>query len=53
MPHDETRVVGYLRQTHNTTLLSDREKHLVGLAVTMTRGCQGGSFSDLGFRAHS
>ena len=33
-------VVGYLRQAHDTTLLTDREKHLVGLAVTMTRGCQ-------------
>jgi alkylhydroperoxidase/carboxymuconolactone decarboxylase family protein YurZ len=25
---------------HETPQLSDREKHLVGLAVTMTRGCQ-------------
>ena len=30
----------YIRQAHGTTLLSEREKHLVGLAVTMTRGCQ-------------
>jgi alkylhydroperoxidase/carboxymuconolactone decarboxylase family protein YurZ len=40
MPYDDTRVVGYLRQTHDTTLLTAREKHLIGLAVTMTRGCQ-------------
>ena len=40
MAYDDTQVVGYLRQTHNTTLLTEREKHLVGLAVTMTRGCQ-------------
>jgi alkylhydroperoxidase/carboxymuconolactone decarboxylase family protein YurZ len=40
MPYDDTLVVGYLRQTHGTTLLTEREKHLIGLAVTMTRGCQ-------------
>jgi alkylhydroperoxidase/carboxymuconolactone decarboxylase family protein YurZ len=40
MPYDATSIVGYLRQTHETALLTDREKHLVGLAVTMTRGCQ-------------
>jgi alkylhydroperoxidase/carboxymuconolactone decarboxylase family protein YurZ len=40
MPYDDTQVVRYIRQAHDTTLLTDREKHLVGLAVTMTRGCQ-------------
>jgi alkylhydroperoxidase/carboxymuconolactone decarboxylase family protein YurZ len=40
MPYDDTLVVGFLRQTHETTRLTEREKHLVGLAVTMTRGCQ-------------
>src|SRR5262245_14115479 len=40
MPYDDAQIVGYLRQAHNTTLLTEREKHLVGLAVTMTRGCQ-------------
>ncbi len=40
MPYDDTLIVGYLRQSHETSLLTDREKHLVGLAVTMTRGCQ-------------
>ncbi len=40
MPYDDTQIVGYLRQTHNTKLLTEQEKHLVGLAVTMTRGCQ-------------
>ncbi len=40
MPYDDTLVVGYLRQAHDSTLLSAREKHLIGLAVTMTRGCQ-------------
>ena len=40
MPFDDTRVRDYLRTTHETSLLSEREKHLIGLAVTMTRGCQ-------------
>lgn len=40
MPYDDTLVVRYLGQAHDTTLLTDREKHLLGLAVTMTRGCQ-------------
>jgi alkylhydroperoxidase/carboxymuconolactone decarboxylase family protein YurZ len=40
MPYDDTPIVGYLRQAHATPLLTEREKHLVGLAVTMTRGCQ-------------
>jgi alkylhydroperoxidase/carboxymuconolactone decarboxylase family protein YurZ len=40
MPYDDSLVVPYLHQTHNTALLTEREKHLVGLAVTMTRGCQ-------------
>ena len=40
MPYDGTEVVAHVRQAHSTTLLSEREKHLIGLAVTMTRGCQ-------------
>ena len=40
MAYDDTQVVEYLRKTHDTRVLSDREKHLVGLAVTLTRGCQ-------------
>jgi AhpD family alkylhydroperoxidase len=40
MPYDDTVVVGYLHKAHDTGLLSDREKHLIGLAVTITRGCQ-------------
>jgi AhpD family alkylhydroperoxidase len=40
MPFDDTQVRDYLRRTHETPLLSEREKHLIGLAVTMTRGCQ-------------
>jgi len=40
MAYDDSQVVQYLRKTHETPLLSEREKHLVGLAVTMTRGCQ-------------
>src|SRR5271155_963336 len=40
MGYDGTLVHEHLRQTHNTALLTEREKHLVGLAVTMTRGCQ-------------
>jgi alkylhydroperoxidase/carboxymuconolactone decarboxylase family protein YurZ len=40
MPYDDSLIVGYLSQSHQTPLLTEREKHLVGLAVTMTRGCQ-------------
>jgi len=40
MAYDDTLIVDYIKQTHATELLSEREKHLVGLAVTMTRGCQ-------------
>jgi AhpD family alkylhydroperoxidase len=40
MSFDDTKVREYLRTTHETTLLSEREKHLIGLAVTVTRGCQ-------------
>ena len=40
MGYDGTLVLEYLARTHQSALLSDREKHLVGLAVTMTRGCQ-------------
>src|SRR5690349_16721367 len=40
MPYDDGPIVGYIRQAHDTALLAEREKHLVGLAVTMTRGCQ-------------
>jgi alkylhydroperoxidase/carboxymuconolactone decarboxylase family protein YurZ len=39
MAFDGTQVLQYVAQTHQTSLLSDREKHLIGLAVTMTRGC--------------
>ncbi len=40
MAYDDTLIVDHIRQTHSTELLSEREKHLIGLAVTMTRGCQ-------------
>jgi alkylhydroperoxidase/carboxymuconolactone decarboxylase family protein YurZ len=40
MSYDGAVVQSYLRKTHETPLLTDREKHLVGLAVTLTRGCQ-------------
>jgi alkylhydroperoxidase/carboxymuconolactone decarboxylase family protein YurZ len=40
MPYDDGLIVRYLKQTHETSLLTEREKHLVGLAVTLTRGCQ-------------
>ncbi len=39
MAYDDTLIVDHIKQTHGTDLLSEREKHLVGLAVTMTRGC--------------
>lgn len=40
MGYDGKSVLAYLSTTHDTPLVTDREKHLVGLAVTMTRGCQ-------------
>jgi len=40
MAYDDTLIVDHIKQTHGTELLSEREKHFVGLAVTMTRGCQ-------------
>lgn len=39
MAYDDTLIVDHLKQTHSTELLSEREKHLIGLAVTLTRGC--------------
>lgn len=40
MPYDDRPVVQFLQATHGTDLLSDLERHLIGLAVTITRGCQ-------------
>jgi AhpD family alkylhydroperoxidase len=40
MAYDDTLLVDHIKKTHDTELLSEREKHLIGLAVTMTRGCQ-------------
>ncbi|MSR33085.1 MAG: hypothetical protein EXR99_16470 [Gemmataceae bacterium] len=40
MAFDDTIIRDYLRTTHDTPLLFEREKHLIGLAVTLTRGCQ-------------
>ena len=40
MAYDNKLIVDHIQQTHNTELLSEREKHLIGLDVTMTRGCQ-------------
>ena len=39
MAYDDTLIVDHIKQTHRTELLSEREKHLIGLAVTLTRGC--------------
>jgi alkylhydroperoxidase/carboxymuconolactone decarboxylase family protein YurZ len=40
MAYDGTSVLEFLARTHEGSLLTDREKHLIGLAVTLTRGCQ-------------
>jgi AhpD family alkylhydroperoxidase len=40
MPYDGALVLEYLGKAHESSVLSEREKHLVGLAVTVTRGCQ-------------
>src|SRR5258708_36286857 len=40
MGYDGALVLEFLARTHQTSLLTDREKQLIGLAVTLTRGCQ-------------
>ena len=40
MGYEGQVVLDFLGRTHDTSLLTEREKHLIGLAVTMTRGCQ-------------
>jgi AhpD family alkylhydroperoxidase len=40
MGYDGAFVMEFLARAHQTLLLTDREKQLIGLAVTMTRGCQ-------------
>ena len=40
MEATEFRIGAALAATEATAALTDREKHLVGLAVTVTRGCQ-------------
>ncbi len=40
MAFDDTLIVDHIKRTHSTAHLSEREKHMIGLAVTMTRGCQ-------------
>jgi alkylhydroperoxidase/carboxymuconolactone decarboxylase family protein YurZ len=40
MGYEGKMVLEYLGRTHDTSLLTEREKHFVGLTVTMTRGCQ-------------
>jgi AhpD family alkylhydroperoxidase len=40
MAYDGTLMLGFLKETHETKQLTEREKQLVGLAVTLTRGCQ-------------
>jgi AhpD family alkylhydroperoxidase len=40
MAFDDTLIVDHIKSTHETELLSEREKHFIGLAVTLTRGCQ-------------
>ena len=40
MDASEFKVAEALAATGNTADLTDREKHLIGLAVVLTRGCQ-------------
>jgi AhpD family alkylhydroperoxidase len=40
MGYDGNLVLEYLQKSHDTSRLTEREKHLIGLAVTVTRGCQ-------------
>ena len=36
MAHDDTLIVDHLKTTHDTDLLSEREKHLVELSLSAT-----------------
>ena len=40
MDASEFKVSQALKSTGETSELTDREKHLIGLAVVLTRGCQ-------------
>ena len=40
MAYDENWTLEHFGKADNTPLLNEREKHLIGLAVTMTHGCQ-------------
>jgi alkylhydroperoxidase/carboxymuconolactone decarboxylase family protein YurZ len=40
MAYDGALVLEFLARAHQTSQLTEREQHLIGLAVTMTRGCQ-------------
>jgi AhpD family alkylhydroperoxidase len=40
MAYDDSLIIDHIQATHDTELLSEREKHFIGLAVTLTRGCQ-------------
>ena len=40
MDASEFKTSAALEETGDSPDLSDREKHLIGLAVTLTRGCQ-------------
>ena len=40
MNAQELHIIQALEKAGATDHLTDREKHLIGLAVTMTRGCQ-------------
>lgn len=39
MGYDGTFIKEIVEQSHKTQELTEREKHLIGLGVTMTRGC--------------
>jgi len=39
MKAEEFKTRGLLEETGKSTHLTDREKHLIGMAVTATRGC--------------
>ena len=39
MSFDGSFMMQFIQQTHATDELTEREKHLIGMAVTITRGC--------------
>jgi hypothetical protein len=38
MPYDDTLIVSFMRESHAPSILTDREKHLIGRAAAVNAG---------------